>query len=64
MVTDPPPKIRSGVELLREINALGLKKAIEIGENDANVPISKLTGWKKKSFFLGFSILEHESHKT
>ena len=50
-VTDPPPKIRSGVELLREIDALGLKKVTEIRENDANVPVSKLTEWKKKSIF-------------
>ena len=42
-VTDPPPKIRSGVELLREIDALGLKKVTKIGANDANVPVSKLT---------------------
>ena len=54
MVTDPPPKIRSGVELLREIDALGLKKATENGENDANVPVSKLTEWKKKSIFWDF----------
>ena len=53
-VTDPPPKIRSGVELLREIDALGLKKVTEIGENDANVHVSKLTGWKKKSIFWDF----------
>ena len=51
MVTDPPPKIRFGVELLREIDPLGLKKVTEIGENDANVLVSKLTGWKKKSIF-------------
>ena len=48
-VTYLPPKIRSGIELLREIDALGLKKVTEIGANDANVPVSKLTGWKRKS---------------
>ena len=37
--------------MLREIDALGLKKVTEIGTNHANVPVSKLTGWKKKSFF-------------
>ena len=51
MVTYPPPKIRSSVDLLGEIDALGLKKATEIGANDANVPVSKLTEWKKKSIF-------------
>ena len=30
MVTYPPPKIRFGVELLMEIDALGLKKATKI----------------------------------
>ena len=43
-VTNPPPKIRSSVELLREIDALGLKKVTEIGANDANVHVSKLIG--------------------
>ena len=51
MVTDPPPKIHFGVELLREIDALGLKKVTEIGANDANYPVSKLIGWKNKSIF-------------
>ena len=51
MVTYPPPKFCSGVELLRKIDALASKKVTEVGENDANVPISKLTGWKKMSIF-------------
>ena len=42
-VTYPPPKILSGVKLLREIDALGLKKVTEIGANDSNAPVSKLT---------------------
>ena len=37
--------------MLRETNSLGLKKVIEIGANDANVLVSRLTGWKKKSIF-------------
>ena len=40
--------------MLREIDALGLKKVTEIGANDANVLVSKLTGWKKKSIFWDF----------
>ena len=40
--------------MLREIDALGLKKVTEIGENDANIPVSKLTRWKKKSIFWDF----------
>ena len=50
-VTNPPPKIRSSVELLREIDALGIIKVIEIRVNDANVPVNRLTRWKKKSIF-------------
>ena len=42
-VTNPPPKIRSGVELLREIDALGLKKVTKIGANDVIVLVSILT---------------------
>lgn len=52
MVTNPPPKICSGVELLRKIDAFGSKKVIEIGANDANAFVSKLTKWKK--FFWDF----------
>ena len=31
-VTDPPLKINSNVELLREIDALGLKKLLRLGK--------------------------------
>ena len=41
--------------MLREIDALGLKIFTEIGENNANVPVNKLTGLKKKSIFSDFS---------
>ena len=37
--------------MLREIDTLGLKKVTKIGAIDPNVPVSKLTGWKKKSIF-------------
>ena len=37
--------------MLRKIDVLGLNKVTEIRANDANVPVSKLTGWKKKSIF-------------
>ena len=47
--TSPP--IRSGADILREIDQLGLKKVTELGADEVNSRISKQCGWHKRSIF-------------
>ncbi|XP_075079387.1 uncharacterized protein LOC107773825 isoform X1 [Nicotiana tabacum] len=51
VVTTHPPPIRSGDDILKEINELGLKKVTELGADIINGKISKFSGWKKRSIF-------------
>lgn len=48
-----PPHVKTGVEIIQEIEHLGLVKITEIGGADHNAKICKLTGcgWKKRSIF-------------
>lgn len=52
-VTKDPPPIRTGTDILRELDRLGLKKVTEIGAAAVNKTIRKKTGcgWKKRSIF-------------
>ena len=51
LVIEGPPQNKSGVEILMQIEQLGLKKVTEFGADEVNARISKLTGWKKRSIF-------------
>ncbi|XP_019256400.1 PREDICTED: uncharacterized protein LOC109234800 [Nicotiana attenuata] len=51
VVRTHPPPIRSGDDILKEINELGLKKVTELGADIVNGKISKFSGWKKRSIF-------------
>ncbi|XP_049392822.1 uncharacterized protein LOC125857182 [Solanum stenotomum] len=47
----PPTPLRSGEDVLKEIEELGLKKVTELGADIINRQISKFSGWKKRSIF-------------
>ena len=51
MVMTPAPELRSGVDILREIDELGLVKVTELGSDEINGRISKISGWRKRSIF-------------
>ncbi|WMV58507.1 hypothetical protein MTR67_051892 [Solanum verrucosum] len=51
VVTMPPTPLRSGEDVLKEIEELGLKKVTELGADIINRQISKFSGWKKRSIF-------------
>jgi Transposase family tnp2/Domain of unknown function (DUF4218) len=50
-VDTAPPSNRSGVEILDEINRLGLLKVTELEAEHVNAQIAKTSGWKKRSIF-------------
>ena len=56
------PPIRSGAEILELIEHYGFKKVTEIDVDGKNALISKNChcGWKKRSNFLGFALLENK----
>ncbi|XP_050238139.1 uncharacterized protein LOC126687627 [Mercurialis annua] len=54
--------VRTGDELLAEIDRLGFKKAFELGAKVTNALLSKDHGWNKKKYLLGFALLENEYH--
>ncbi|KAK9088647.1 hypothetical protein Scep_027729 [Stephania cephalantha] len=49
VINDEPPLIRSGEEILMEIEDLGLMKVTKIGANAKNAQIAKGSGWRKRS---------------
>ncbi|KAK6128488.1 hypothetical protein DH2020_037772 [Rehmannia glutinosa] len=50
-ITKVAPSVRSGVQILTEIQDLGLMKAIDIGADENNRAKCKNCGWRKKSIF-------------
>ncbi|XP_019158513.1 PREDICTED: uncharacterized protein LOC109155282 [Ipomoea nil] len=50
-VTTEAPPVRSGYDILAEIETLGLKKVTELDAAEVNGFISKTCGWKKRSIF-------------
>ncbi|KAK6123870.1 hypothetical protein DH2020_042384 [Rehmannia glutinosa] len=46
-----PPVVRSGFEILRELEVLGLRKVTDLDATNVNASISKTCGWKKRSIF-------------
>ena len=51
VVLAPPPRNRSGEDVLQEIEELGLMKVIEVEAEEVNSIISKNFGWRKRSIF-------------
>ncbi|KAK9139825.1 hypothetical protein Scep_009506 [Stephania cephalantha] len=49
MVSDKPPTNKSGEDILREIEALGLMKVTELGSDAINNEVSRTSGWRKRS---------------
>ena len=47
----PPPKVRSGVDVLADIDRYGLVKITEPGGEELNAVRCQSCGWKKKSIF-------------
>lgn len=47
----PAPPVKTGTQILHEIDELGLKKVTEIDGEVVNGPICKTCGWKKRSIF-------------
>jgi len=54
VVTMQPPPLRSGEDVLKEIDELGLKKVTELGADIINHRISRFSGGKKRSIFSDF----------
>ena len=50
-MTIVPPVVRSGDDILIEIQSLGLKKITEMDAAGTNRPICKTCGWRKRSIF-------------
>ena len=50
-MTTVPPVVRSGDDILTEIQSLGLKKVTEMDATGTNGPICKKCGWRKRSIF-------------
>ena len=48
---DLPPNIKSGMEILRELEVIGLKKITEPGSEEYNRNVGRFSGWKKRSIF-------------
>ena len=46
-----PPKVKSGWEILGEIEDIGIKKIIEPGADKYNRSVAKFTRWRKRSIF-------------
>ena len=46
-----PPKVKSGWEILGEIEDIGIKKITELGADKYNRSVAKFTGWRKRSIF-------------
>ncbi|XP_049378019.1 uncharacterized protein LOC125842742 [Solanum stenotomum] len=51
VVTMQPTPFRSGEDVLKEIEELGLKKVTKLGADIINRRISRFSGWKKRSIF-------------
>ncbi|KAJ8769380.1 hypothetical protein K2173_002584 [Erythroxylum novogranatense] len=51
IVKQSPPPLKCGVEILQEIEALGLLKVTEIDADEVNRSISQNFGWRKRSIF-------------
>ena len=51
VVISPPPRNRSGKDILQEIEELGLMKVTEVEAEEVNSIISKKFGWRKRSIF-------------
>ena len=50
-VSNGPPRVKTGVEILDEIDRKGLMKVTDLGAKEINAKISQELGWKKKSIF-------------
>ncbi|XP_021603851.1 uncharacterized protein LOC110608873 [Manihot esculenta] len=51
VVTEHAPLVRTGEEILHEIESLGLMRVTDPGSNVVNAVISKTCGWRKRSIF-------------